>query len=130
MCEINVKVERLPYNLEVRTPIGDQYLLVNEVYRNCEIWISERKLVIDLISLAIKDYDIIIGMDWLARYHARLDCRTKVVTFCIPGKATLKLDVRGTLASSTFISKIQVKKLLSKGVQGYIAFLVNIPRDK
>ena len=63
MCGIDVKAERLPYDLEVKTPTGNQSLLANEVYRNCNIWVDERKLVVDLISLAIKGYDVIIGMD-------------------------------------------------------------------
>ena len=71
-------------------------------------------MIVDLISLAIKGFDVIIGMDWLARYHTRLDCRTKVVEFCIPSEVTLKLDVRGILVSSALISKIRVRKLLSK----------------
>ena len=37
ICGIDVKAERLPYDLEVRTPTGNQSLLANEVYRNCDI---------------------------------------------------------------------------------------------
>lgn len=114
MLRIDLKVEKLPYDLEVRTPTGNQILLANEVYRNCDIWIGERKLVVDLISLAIKGYDVILGMDWLAHYHARVDCGMKVVEFCIPGEAPLKLDVRGMIASSALISGIRVRKLLSR----------------
>ena len=84
MCGIDVKAERLPYDLEVRTPTGNQSLLANEMYRNCDVWVGERKLVFDLISLAIKGYDVIIKMDWLTRYHARVDYRTKVVSFVYP----------------------------------------------
>ena len=40
-------------------------------------------------------YDVILGMDCLIRYHAKLNCRTKLVEFCILGEATLKLDVKG-----------------------------------
>ena len=126
---IDVKAERLPYDLEVRTPTGNQSLLANEVYRNCDIWVGERKLVIDLISLAIKGYDVIIGMDWLARYHTRVDCRTKVVESCIHGEAILKLDVRGILDSSAPISGIRDRKLLCSGTRGYLAVLVNTPGD-
>ena len=79
------------------------------MYRNCNIWVSEWKLVVDLISLAIKGYDVILGMDWLAHYHARVDYHMKVVEFCIPGEATLKLDMRGVLASSTLISGIRAR---------------------
>ncbi|XP_071918838.1 uncharacterized protein [Coffea arabica] len=130
MLEIDIKVEKLPYDLEVRTPTGNQVLLVNEVYRNCDIWVGERKLVVDLISLAINGYDVILGMDWLAHYHARVDCRMKVVEFCIPGEATLKLDVRGMLASSVLISGIRARKLLSHGARGYLAFLINTSGEK
>ena len=40
MCGLDVKVERLPYDLEVRTPSGNQSLLANEVYRNCDVWVG------------------------------------------------------------------------------------------
>ncbi|XP_071918786.1 uncharacterized protein [Coffea arabica] len=97
---------------------------------NCEIWVGERKLLADLMSLAIKRYDVILGMDWLARYHTQLDCKMKLVELRISGKATLKLGVRGRLASSVLISGIRVRKLLSSGAKGYLTFLINTPEDK
>ncbi|XP_027118577.2 uncharacterized protein [Coffea arabica] len=85
MCGIAVNPVKLPYDLEVKTPTGNQSLITNMVYKNCEIWVGERKLVGDLISLDLKGYDVIIGMDLLARYNAQLNCKTKVVEFSIPG---------------------------------------------
>nr|XP_027109190.1 uncharacterized protein LOC113729062 [Coffea arabica] len=102
----DLKPIKLSYDLEVITPTRDQSLIVNLVYRDCEIWVGERKLLADLIGLAIKGYDEILGMDWFARYNAQLNCKTKIVELCIPGEATLKLDVKGRLASSTLISGI------------------------
>ena len=52
-----------------------------------------------------------------------------MVELCIPGEATLKLDIRGRLVSSTLISGIRVRKMLSKGAQGYLIFLINTPSD-
>ncbi|XP_071921717.1 uncharacterized protein [Coffea arabica] len=69
-------------------------------------------------------------MDWLARYNAQLNCKTKIVELWVPREATLKLDVRGRLDSSALISGIRVRKMLSKGAQGYLAFLINTPSDK
>nr|XP_027096029.1 uncharacterized protein LOC113715924 [Coffea arabica] len=94
MCGIDINPVTLPYELEVSTPTGDQSLISSKMYTNCEIWIGERKLLGNLISLAIKGYDVILGMDWLARYDAQLDCKRKTVEFRIPGEATLRLDVR------------------------------------
>ena len=37
MNGIDVKCDFLPFDLEVETPTGNQCLIANEVYRNCEI---------------------------------------------------------------------------------------------
>ncbi|XP_071900961.1 uncharacterized protein [Coffea arabica] len=92
---IDLKPIKLPYDLEVKTPTGDRSLIANLVYRDCEIWVRERKLLADLI-----------------------------------GEATMKLDVRSKLASSALISGIQARIMLSKGAQGYLAFLINTSSDK
>ncbi|XP_027155850.1 uncharacterized protein LOC113756359 [Coffea eugenioides] len=130
MSGIDVKPVRLPFDLEVRTPMGNKNVITSLAYKNCEFWIGERKMLVDLISLDIKGYDVIIGMDFLGHYHAKLDCRAKVVEFCIPGETTLRLDVKGRLASSAMISGIRARKMLSKGAQGFLAFLINAPSDQ
>ncbi|XP_027124256.1 uncharacterized protein [Coffea arabica] len=98
MCGIDIKPVSLPYDLEVSTPTGDHRLITSIVYKDCEVWVGERKLLGDLISLSIKGYDVILGMDWLARYNAQLDCKRKVVEFRIPGEATIRLDIRDSYA--------------------------------
>ncbi|XP_071939914.1 uncharacterized protein [Coffea arabica] len=130
MSGIDMKPVRLPFDLEVRTPMGNKNVITSLAYRNCEFWIGERKMLVDLISLDIKGYDVIIGMDFLGHHHAKLDCRAKVVEFCITGEATLRLDVKGRLASSAMISGIRARKMLSKGAQGFLAFLINAPSDQ
>nr|XP_027098834.1 uncharacterized protein LOC113718113 [Coffea arabica] len=130
MSGIDVRPVRLPFDLEVKTPMGNKRIIASLAYKNCEFWIGERKTLVDLISLDIKGYDVIIGMDFLAQYHAKLDCRAKVVEFCIPGEATLRLDVKGRLASSAMISGIRARKMLSKGAQGFLAFMINAPSDQ
>ena len=40
----------------------------------------------DLILLKLHDFDIILGMDWLAAHHALVDCFAKKVTFHISGQ--------------------------------------------
>ena len=45
----------------------------------------ERDLMVDLLILEMRDFDVILGMDWLAVYHAFVDCHEKKVVFRIPG---------------------------------------------
>ena len=55
MCVIDMRLTKLSYDLEVRTPMGE----------HCEFWVGERRLTVDLITLPIRGYDVIIGMDCL-----------------------------------------------------------------
>nr|XP_027067807.1 uncharacterized protein LOC113693474 [Coffea arabica] len=130
MAHIVIKAEKLPYDLEIKTPITNKSILANMMYKGCDVWIGERKLSVDLIELALKGYDLILGMDWLAKYHERLDCSTKKVDLHIPGGPTLQLDLRGKLASTTLISGIRAQKLLSKGARGFLAMLINTPGEQ
>ena len=46
--------------------------------------VEGRELLADLILLDVIDFDVILGMDWLAQHYASWDFREKVVIFKIP----------------------------------------------
>ena len=52
--------------------------LANLVYKSCEILLEGKSFMVDLIELDMVDFDVILGMDWLASCHATLDCQNKV----------------------------------------------------
>ena len=49
--------------------------------RSYLIEIDDRELTGDLIEINMPDYDLILGMNWLSRYYASIDCNKKTVTF-------------------------------------------------
>ncbi|GJV13477.1 putative reverse transcriptase domain-containing protein, partial [Tanacetum coccineum] len=51
---------------------------------------------IDLMSIKLGSFDVVIGMDWLSKYHARIICDEKVVHIPINGE--------------TFIIRVMEKK--------------------
>ena len=63
---------------EVATPVGDS-VIATRVYKNCSVVIYSRRTVADLIELNMIEFDIILGMDWLAACYANVDCRGKIV---------------------------------------------------
>ncbi|XP_073017826.1 uncharacterized protein [Primulina eburnea] len=69
---------KLPYILEVSSPMGDK-LLSEVLYKDCPLEIDGETYMADLIELPIQGYDVILGMDWLFRHQAQLDCYSKKV---------------------------------------------------
>ncbi|GKE51200.1 putative reverse transcriptase domain-containing protein, partial [Tanacetum coccineum] len=54
----------------------------NVVLRGCTLGLLGHLFDIDLMPIELGSFDVIIGMDWLAKYHALIICDEKFV--CIP----------------------------------------------
>jgi hypothetical protein len=52
--------------------------------RICSISLNGVNTSIDLNIIPLGSYDILIGMDWLDKYHPILDCHNKTFT-CLDG---------------------------------------------
>ena len=52
--------------------------------RAVPVVISERELCADLVILDMNDYDVILGMDFLSKYEATINCKAKTISFKPP----------------------------------------------
>ncbi|KAL5541785.1 hypothetical protein UlMin_009495 [Ulmus minor] len=55
-------------------PSGD-VLISTHWLRAIPVLVSNRELYVDLIMLDLHDYDVILGMDFLSKYNATIECR-------------------------------------------------------
>ena len=51
------------------------------VYPTYVVEIGRRILLADLIKLTVLDFDVILGMNWLSKNHATIDCYERCITF-------------------------------------------------
>ncbi|KAL2243581.1 UNVERIFIED_CONTAM: Transposon Tf2-12 polyprotein [Sesamum indicum] len=65
-------------NLIVYLPVGGG-VIVNSVRKGSLVRIGDVNLPVDLIVLDLKEFDVILGMDWLAQHKAIVDCYKKEV---------------------------------------------------
>jgi len=77
LCSINT--QPLEQNINVVTPAGDVITCRKSV--NNFLMIGERILPINLAVFQMLGFDIILGMDWLSKYYASIDCRRKEIIF-------------------------------------------------
>ena len=115
----------LDFELSVSTPIGDT-LMTNLVLKSCIICIEGRELLADLVLLDMHDFDVILGMDWLASYNASVHCFEKEVVFRPPGESEFLFKPSCLPFMPRVISCIQANRLLRKGYQGFLASVVDL----
>ncbi|KAL0556241.1 hypothetical protein IC582_004752 [Cucumis melo] len=117
-------VEPLHHVLSVSTPSGE-CMLSKEKVKACQIEIAGHVIEVTLIVLDMLDFDVILGMDWLAANHASIDCSRKEVTFNPPSMASFKFKGGGSKSLPQVISAIRASKLLSQGTWGILASVVD-----
>ena len=81
------------YDILVTNPHGHN-VIVNKVYRDCSIIIREYEFMGDLIELSFREFDMILGMDWLSRYQAIVNCKMKRVTLRTPNEDEVTLKMK------------------------------------
>nr|GEY83796.1 reverse transcriptase domain-containing protein [Tanacetum cinerariifolium] len=95
---------------------------INIGLRGCTLRLLGHSFNIDLMPIELSSFDVIIGMDWLANYHALIVCDEKVVR--IPYEDEV-LIIRGDNydggSKLNIISCAKTQKYIQKGCQVYLA---------
>ncbi|XP_070015424.1 uncharacterized protein [Nicotiana sylvestris] len=125
---LDISHKSLSFLIYVSTPVVDS-IVVDRVYPSCLVVISGFKTRIGLLLHSMVDFDVILGMDWLAPYHVILDCHAKTVMLALPGLP--RLEWRGTLdyIPSGVMSFLKAKRMVEKGCDDYLAFMRDVSDD-
>ena len=100
-------------------PFGD-IMLSSYWLRAVPVVISERELSVDLIILDMIDYDVILGMDFLSKYEATIDCKAKTISFKPTREEMFVFFGDRCNSQKIFISAMKARKWLASGYTGYL----------
>ncbi|GJX11474.1 putative reverse transcriptase domain-containing protein [Tanacetum coccineum] len=67
----------------------------NTVIQGCTLILLNQPFEIDLMPIKLGSFDVVIGMDLLSKYHAKILCDEKVVHILIDGKTLIIRDLPG-----------------------------------
>jgi hypothetical protein len=108
----SMTTQSLNQNITVSTPAGDRVLPAN------------------LAMFRMLGFDIILGMDWLSKYYANIDCRKKEVIFRSPSEEEFKLCGSQVRATSPLLSAIQARQSIRCGAQAFLAYIKAEPEGE
>ncbi|GKE30057.1 putative reverse transcriptase domain-containing protein [Tanacetum coccineum] len=75
---IDITQTTLDYYYDVELADG-KIIRINTIIRGCTLNFLDHPFNIDLMPVELGSFDVIIGMDWLAKYHAVIDCAKKII---------------------------------------------------
>ncbi|CAH9130500.1 unnamed protein product [Cuscuta epithymum] len=87
--------------------------------------IAGRELFVDLIVLDMRDYDVILGMDFLQKYSASIICRKRMVSFAPAGSDPFLFLGEPKRSGKVMISALQARRLIRGGCEAFLAHIVD-----
>ena len=119
----NLSRSETEYDILVTNPLGHS-VIVNKVYRDCPIRIQEYEFPGDLIEISFKEFNVILGMDWLSRHQVMVDYRIKRVTLRTPNDDEVIFIGERSNHLSNAISAATTRKMVWKGCEAYLAYVI------
>ncbi|XP_061342984.1 uncharacterized protein LOC133289130 [Gastrolobium bilobum] len=107
---IGITPTPLPYELHISTPTGGS-CTASEICRGVLLMYEGSVYTINLVVLPIFNFEVIIGMDWLAENRITLDCQAGKII--VPPRD-------GNFLPFATISLLQTRKELLRGAAGYL----------
>ncbi|CAH9086750.1 unnamed protein product, partial [Cuscuta epithymum] len=114
--------------LVVSTPLGED-VERNNYYPSCMVEIGGQTLTCDFVPLSMMEFDAILGMDWLEKHHARVDCYTKVLELEGTHGDTLRFEGDRGKSNSCIISAVRARNMMRKGCHAYLAYVVDKTKE-
>ena len=90
----------------------------------------DREFSADLLALPFHEFDLILGMDWLSKHRAIVDCDKKTVR--LKCSDLLEVTVHGIQFGAVLnvISAMQARRLLRKGCEAFLALVLDSKRGQ
>ncbi len=85
----------------------------------------DRGFLVDLIELPFHEFDVILGMDWLAKHQAMADCKLKRVVLKASDNSNVAIYGERQNLLSNVISTITTRKLIRKRCEAFLAHVID-----
>ena len=123
---LSVPSQSLDPALSIATPMGTS-VVISDLYRECPINLGDKIREANLLTMDMHDFDVILGMDWLDKHQATIDCQAKTVIF--GDLKSPEFVFQGSWPSGVvkLISALKAAKLVTKGCEGYLAVVKDTP---
>ncbi|KAG8479381.1 hypothetical protein CXB51_029708 [Gossypium anomalum] len=125
-CDVSGALGVLPEEsvsgVSVISPLGHS-IRVDKLFKEVPLETQGEIFVGDLMELPFREFDLILGMDWLTKHRATLDCAVKrMVLRTAKDEEIMVIGERRNYLSNV-VSALRAEKLIRKGCEAFLAFV-------
>ncbi|GJW89190.1 putative reverse transcriptase domain-containing protein [Tanacetum coccineum] len=114
------------YNIEMA---DGNLVSINTVIQGATLTLLNQPFEIDLMPIKLGSFDVVIGMDWLSKYHARIICDEKVIHIPINGE-TLIIQVMEKKSDEKRLEDILVVREFPNYLTNFKSYQIEVLFDQ
>ena len=119
---LGVHFEETVCGVSVISPLR-HLVKVEKLFKEVPLEIEGGVFCGDLMELPLEEFDLILGMDWLTKHKATLDCAAKrMVLRTVNDEEVMIIGERRDYLSNV-VSVLRAEKLMRKGCEAYLALV-------
>ncbi|XP_056694933.1 uncharacterized protein [Spinacia oleracea] len=111
--------------MSIALPTGE-IVKCRTLYRNCPIMLGEVEFLADLIAFDLSDFDVILGMNWLTKYEASINCLRQRVTLTTPSGDRISFQKSERKPTIQIVSALRAQEMNESGCTGYLCSVVDL----
>ncbi|KAA3477082.1 DNA/RNA polymerases superfamily protein [Gossypium australe] len=122
---LNIDSEIASREMTVLSPLG-QSVVVNKLFWKVPLEVQWLVFLADLMELPFGEFDLILGVDWLVKYRANLDCAAKrMVLRTLEDNEVVVIGERRNYLSNV-VSALKAERMVRKGCEAFITFVCTL----
>ncbi|XP_021986817.1 uncharacterized protein LOC110883339 [Helianthus annuus] len=102
--------------------------IVCDVCQGCKLSIDDEEYLIDPIPMSMGEFQVVVGMDWLSRHHAKVVCYRKEIKLTSPsGKHVTIYGEKG--GNPMMCSMLKAHKLMKHGCRVFMIYANELGKE-
>ncbi|VFQ93990.1 unnamed protein product [Cuscuta campestris] len=102
---------------------------LHHIYHRCPLSVQGKQFPADLIELPHKEFDIILGMDWLTEHRAVVDCSCRTVRLRAEDGSDVSLSGEVFPKAPEFISSLSARRLIRKKCEMFLCHVQDMRKE-
>ncbi|XP_076907608.1 uncharacterized protein LOC143564118 [Bidens hawaiensis] len=121
-------LKKLEQSFTLEIANGKQ-IKISEAIDDCFLNLEGKLFPIRMMATMLGEFDLVIGMDWLALYKAQINCDTKSIKLQAPDESIVTIYGDREKRIIKIISVMKATKMIHHGCFAYLAYAINTQKE-
>ncbi|KAD6796106.1 hypothetical protein E3N88_07002 [Mikania micrantha] len=123
--KLRANVKKIEHAFNVETVLGKSTRVTEVIDDDCYIDIEGHRFPVKLFVITLGGFDVVLGMDWLAKYEANIVCRRNMIFLTALNGSSVTVYGDKVFNAPKVISMIKANKFMRRGCGAYLAYVID-----